>query len=64
MKEILKYISAKHFFADYASSVNNFTHKMRGKAGNGKPLDFSEEDKKLIAAGIKEMSKEIIYKLK
>ena len=34
MKEILKYISAKYFFADYAKDVKNFTHKMRGTDGN------------------------------
>lgn len=64
MKEILKYISAKHFFADYASSVKNFTHKMRGTDGNGKPIEFTAEDKKLIAAGLKEMTKDIAGKLK
>lgn len=64
MKEILKYISAKHFFTDYAKSVKNFTHKMRGTDGNGKPISFSEEDKKAIATGLKEMTKDIISKLK
>lgn len=64
MKEILKYLSAKYFFTDYAKSVKNFTHKMRGTDGNGKPIDFSEEDKKIISAGIKEMAKDILFKLK
>jgi hypothetical protein len=64
MKEILKYISAKHFFTDYVKSVKNYTHKMRGKDGHGKAIDFSEEDKKLIAAGLKEMTKDILLKLK
>jgi len=64
MKEILKYISAKHFFADYATGVKNFTHKMRGTDGNGKPIDFSEDDKKIIVVGVKEMSKDVIAKLK
>lgn len=64
MKEILKYLSAKHFFADYAKSVSNFTHKMRGTDGNKKPIDFSEEDKKEIISGLKEMTKDIISKLK
>ncbi|MBP8995030.1 MAG: hypothetical protein KBG30_14635 [Bacteroidales bacterium] len=64
MKEILKYISAKHFFADYAKEVKNFTHKMRGVDGNGKAIEFSDEDKKLIAFGLKEMVKETVLKLK
>lgn len=64
MKEILKYISAKHFFTDYAKSVKNFTHKMRGLDGHGKSIDFTEDDKKAIAAGLKEMTKDIIVKLK
>lgn len=58
MKELLKYISAKHFFTDYATSVKNFTHKMRGIDGNGKQIDFTEEDNKAIAAGINEMAKD------
>ena len=64
MKEILKYISAKHFFADYSKEVKNFTHKMRGVDGNGKAIEFSDEDKKLIAFGLKEMVKETVLKLK
>ena len=64
MKEILKYISAKHFFSDYAKSVKNFTHKMRGTDGNGKAIDFTDEDKKAISTGLKEMAKDITAKLK
>ena len=63
MKEILKYISAKHFFADYAKEVKNFTHKMRGVDGNGKAIEFSDEDKKLIAFGLKEIVKAEIEKM-
>ena len=64
MKEILKYLSAKYFFADYAKSVKNFTHKMRGTDGNGNHIEFSEEDKKAIASGLKQMAKDISVKLK
>lgn len=63
MKQILKYISAKHFFSDYASEVKNFTHKMRGKDGNGKPIDFSAEDKKLITSGLKKMVADAVITL-
>ena len=64
MKEILKCISAKNFFADYASEVKNFTHKMRGKDGNGNPIEFSQDDKKLIASGIKKMAADAVTNLK
>lgn len=64
MKEILKYLSAKNFFADYAKDVKNFTHKMRGTDGNGKPIDFTDDDKKIIASGLKEMVKDTVAKLK
>jgi hypothetical protein len=64
MKEILKYISAKHFFADYCTEVKNFTHKMRGKDGNGNPIEFSPDDKKLIAACLKKMVANAVTNLK
>ena len=64
MKEILKFISGKHFFPIYCKEVGNYTHKMRGKDGHGKAIDFTKEDKKLIAAGLKEMTKDILLKLK
>jgi hypothetical protein len=64
MKEILKYIVVKNFFADYCSEVKNFTHKMRKVDGNGKPTDFTAQDKKLIASGLKKMVKDTVKKLK
>lgn len=64
MKEVLKYISAKHFFADYCGEVKNFTHKMRGKDGNGDPIEFSADDKKLITAGLKKMVADAVTNLK
>jgi hypothetical protein len=64
MKEILKYISAKNFFEDYCKLVKNYKHKMRGKDGNGKPIDFTEEDKKAILISIKKMAEDTTAKLK
>lgn len=64
MKETLKYISAKYFFADYANDVKNFTHKMRGRDGNNNPIEFSADDKKLIAAGLKKMVSDAVTNLK
>ena len=59
MKQILKYLSASNFFTDYAKSVKNVKHKMRGIDGNGKPIEFTEEDKKQIKAGIKQLSSDL-----
>lgn len=55
MKETLFGISAKVFFAEYAPNVSNYTHKMRGIDGNGKPIDFTDEDLQLIIAGMRAM---------
>ena len=63
-KEILKYVSAKYFFTDYAKTVKNFTHKMRGVDGNGKPITFTVDDKKAIAIGLQKMVKETSVKIK
>lgn len=63
-KEILKYVSAKYFFADYAKTVKNFTHKMRGTDGNGKPIGFTIDDKKAITDGLLQMAKDTASKLK
>lgn len=37
---------------------------MRGKDGNGKAIDFTDEDKKTISTGLKEMAKDTAAKLK
>jgi hypothetical protein len=60
MKEILKYLSAKNFFTDYAKSVKNYKHKMRGIDGNSKPIDFTDEDRKEIKAAVKKLSSDLL----
>lgn len=60
MKELLKYLSAKNFFTDYAKSVKNYKHKMRGIGGNGKAIDFTEADKNLIKAAFKKLSADLL----
>lgn len=60
MKEILKYLSAKNFFTDYAKSVKNYKHKMRGVDGNQKPIDFTDSDKKEIKAAFKKLSSDLL----
>jgi len=61
MKQVFKYISARGFFNEYAPSVRNYTHKMRGTDGNGNPINFSKEDKKAIKTGLKKMVKECVH---
>lgn len=60
MDKIFKYIVAKYFFAEYAPSVKNFKHKLRGIDGNGKAkIEFSPEDKAAIKAGIKKLTEDL-----
>ena len=49
---VLRYIVAKYFFFAYCPSVSNYSHKLRGKDGNGKPIDFSVSDKQKICAAL------------
>jgi hypothetical protein len=63
MKDVLRLINAKVFFPTYCKDVNNYAHKMRGMSGNGKPLNFSEEDKRHIREAIRKMSRDIISQL-
>ena len=37
---------------------------MRGKDGNGNPIEFSQDDKKLIASGLKKMVADAVTNLK
>lgn len=62
MKEILKYLSAKNFFTDYAKLVKNYKHKMRGVNGNQKPIDFTDADKKEIKTAFKKLFSDLLKK--
>lgn len=64
MKHLLKYLSAKHFFADYAPGVKNFAQKMRGTDGNGNAIEFSSDDRKAMAAGVKQMVRDVVRELR
>lgn len=52
---IWDYINAKRFFENYCPEVKNYKHKIRGYSGRGKPISFTDEDKKLIRKALKEM---------
>lgn len=59
-KQIFTFIVGKYFFQKYAPGVGNWTHKMRGKDGRGKQIDFTPEDIALIKAGVKQLSKDLL----
>lgn len=52
-------VVAKAFFEKYCPKVTNVKHKLRGKDGNGNPIDFSPEDKNAIKAGVAKMAKDL-----
>lgn len=56
---VLRYIVAKYFFLTYCPSVSNYSHKLRGKDGNNKPIDFSVADKTKIRAALDYMVADI-----
>jgi len=64
MKHLLRPLNARVFFTLYCPQVGNYTHKMRGRDGHGRPLQFTPEDKQLIAAALKQMAAEISKQLK
>lgn len=59
MKEAFKYIKADPFFANYLPLLRNYKHKIRGKDGNGKDIEFSEAEKKEIKAALKRLFKDL-----
>lgn len=58
--KLLKYINATKFFPDYCNiPYNTWTRmKMAGKDNRGNALEFSEEDKAKIRAGLKKLQAE------
>lgn len=59
-EELFTIVTISRFFPKYAPGVKRYNHKMRGIDGNGKPLDFSKEDKKAIKQGVKQMAKDFV----
>jgi hypothetical protein len=55
MREIFNFIKADKFFPTYCPNIRSFKHKIRGKNGRGNPLDFTDQDKKQIKAGLKKL---------
>lgn len=63
---LFQLIKASSFFPLYAPGVNNYQRKLAGKSGKGKPLAFTENDKRLIKEGFEKFIKEMrpIIKIK
>lgn len=58
-EEFFKVVPARQFFTQYAPQVKRYYHKLRGIDGNGKPLDFSAEDRKVMKAAVMKLAKEL-----
>ena len=58
--ELLKFVNAKAFLPEYCDiPYNSWTkNKMRGLDNTGKPLTFSDDDKRKIRAGLKKIARE------
>lgn len=57
--DVFKYIKAVVFFPEFAPKVLNWKHKMRGFNGRGNPVEFTDADKKMIAAGLEKLFKKL-----
>ncbi len=62
MKEILEGINKVYFYPKY-TNISNWSHKVRGKDGNGKQLAFTKDEIKSIIIGLKAMNNDTIQLL-
>lgn len=56
LKQLVK---VEKLLLKYCPDVTNVKHKLRGVDGNKKPITFTEQDKKAIAAGLAKFGKQI-----
>lgn len=59
MPRIFDYIKADQFFPKYCPKIKSYKHKMRGLNGRGNPTEFSEEELRMIQAGLKKLAKDL-----
>lgn len=59
-KTTRKLIRIESFLKQYCSGISNVKHKLRGKDGNNKPIDFSETEKSEITQGLQKFAKDIL----
>lgn len=62
-RDVLNGINAAYFFPKF-TKVKNFKHKLRGIDGNGKPIDFSADEKNEIKKGVQSLADFISASLK
>lgn len=60
---IWKFIKADNFFPKYCPQIKSYKHKIRGKNGRGNPVEFTDEEKKQIKAGLKHLFADLLKKL-
>jgi hypothetical protein len=56
---IWQYIKADQFFPKYCPEIKNYKRKISGRNGRGNPVEFTEEENKLIKKGLKKLFKDI-----
>lgn len=57
--KFVKFYKGSKFFPMYAPGVTNWNHKMRGKDGHGKEINFTPDDLKAILSGMNSLIKDI-----
>lgn len=58
-EEFFKIIPARQFFTKYCPQVTNYYHKLRGRDGNNKPIDFTDEEKRAMKKAAAALGKEL-----
>ena len=59
IKEILNHLNAAKFFREYLPHIKMYKHKMRGTDGNGKDIDFTEEEKQQIVEAVQKFAAKV-----
>lgn len=59
MQATWTFIKADQFFPAYCPTITNYKRKISGKNGRGNPLTFTDQEKKQIAKGLKQLFKDI-----
>lgn len=58
-EDFFKLVPARQFFTAYAPQVKRYYHKMRGIDGNKMPIDFTEDDKRIMKEGVKQLAEDL-----
>jgi hypothetical protein len=58
-KGFFKLVPAAQFFNNYCPEVTNYYHKLRGVDGNGKPISFTENDKRIMKEAAQRLANDL-----